>query len=40
VRAFTRSSDSAHFSRAFRALFGLKPSLVFNRTTDLTILIG
>jgi AraC-like DNA-binding protein len=33
-------SDSAHFSRAFRNMFGLKPSFVFNRSADLSIFIG
>ena len=33
-------SDSAHFSRAFRNMFGLKPSFVFNRSAELTIFIG
>jgi AraC-like DNA-binding protein len=33
-------SDSAHFSRAFRHMFGLKPSLLFNRSADLAIMIG
>jgi AraC-like DNA-binding protein len=33
-------SDSAHFSRAFRNMFGIKPSFLFNRSTDLDIIIG
>lgn len=33
-------SDSAHFSRAFRNMFGLKPSMLFNRSAELTIVIG
>jgi AraC-like DNA-binding protein len=33
-------SDSAHFSRAFRNMFGIKPSLLFNRSADLEIVIG
>ncbi len=33
-------SDSAHFSRAFRNMFGLKPSLLFNRAANLDIMIG
>jgi AraC-like DNA-binding protein len=33
-------SDSAHFSRAFRNMFGIKPSFLLNRSTDLDIIIG
>ncbi len=33
-------SDSAHFSRAFRNMFGLKPSFLFNRSAELAIIIG
>lgn len=33
-------SDSAHFSRAFRNMFGTKPSLLFNRAAELEIIIG
>lgn len=33
-------SDSAHFSRAFRNMFGMKPSFFFNRSADMQIIIG
>jgi AraC-like DNA-binding protein len=33
-------SDSAHLSRAFRNMFGLKPSFLLNRSADLAIVIG
>jgi AraC-like DNA-binding protein len=33
-------SDSAHFSRAFRNMFGMKPSFFFNRSADIQIIIG
>jgi AraC-like DNA-binding protein len=33
-------SDSAHFSRAFRNMFGIKPSFLLNRSTELDIIIG
>lgn len=33
-------SDSAHFSRAFRNMFGIKPSFLLNRSTDLDIIVG
>ena len=33
-------SDSAHFSRAFKNMFGMKPSFFFNRSADVQIIIG
>ena len=33
-------SDSAHLSRAFRNMFGIKPSFLFRRSADLNILFG
>lgn len=33
-------SDSAHFSRAFKNMFGMKPSFFFNRSADMQIIIG
>ena len=36
----TGFTDSAHFSRAFRSMFGLKPSVLFRKTNDITTIIG
>lgn len=33
-------SDSAHLSRAFRNMFGIKPSFLFSRSTRLNIFFG
>jgi AraC-like DNA-binding protein len=33
-------SDSAHLSRAFRNMFGIKPSFLFNRSASLNIVFG
>jgi AraC-like DNA-binding protein len=33
-------SDSAHLSRAFRNMFGIKPSFLFSRSTNLNIVFG
>lgn len=33
-------TDSAHFSRAFRSMFGIKPSVVFRKTRPVTLFIG
>lgn len=33
-------SDSAHFSRAFKNMFGIKPSFLSNRSADIEIIVG
>lgn len=33
-------SDSAHFSRAFKNMFGIKPSFLFNRSAGIKIIVG
>lgn len=36
----TGFTDSAHFSRAFRSMFGMKPSVVFRKTRPVTTFIS
>ncbi len=33
-------TDSAHFSRAFRSMFGMKPSVIFRKTKPVTTIIS
>ena len=36
----TGFTDSAHFSRAFRSMFGLKPSVIFRKSNPVTTVMG
>jgi AraC-like DNA-binding protein len=38
--SITGFTDSAHFSRAFRSMFGLKPSVLFRKSNTITTIIG